>query len=409
MTRTSKIIFSLLLIALLNFQAYGVDGPLAEEESSQSSQQTEPGKRERDVPELRASESPRGVSADTPEVFQPFKKKHRDRQFKALTRKSLFLEGEEAARLRWVSTLDIFLGSKKPEKYVKISSNIHDKLAYLGNYLRAFAEVYPKNDMYQFKRNVFVPHVSFVVKRSYDDVCEKVFVPGSYVNFDEENYPESPMVFFSGGNSTPYDALYQYNLHRKHHNYPKDVLFELPVIRATSGEEVERKTGKKMGSDTPSGCTYHTEEMFYNMLLAYPQVILEIANKVLLPIDQILHVVFDSYSFWDVCRPCQKRFRTEYFQGVLHQKLEEVFAPSDFAIPEEAGLLPVFRVSSYKQYHDDSLADMTEAGGGSQVEGGFDAKVISQTQVVLSSRKQTGTFDYPTIYHKVKNRNVVGK
>jgi hypothetical protein len=384
-------------ISLLGFQSQAMDL-----NSSPEEQVSETKKRPHTPIESRL---PRSHKKQKLNDFTPFRSKDRDKQINKLTKRSPFVEGEECARLRWVESLETFSGGKKPNKSASIPADIHGELTYVGNHLRAFAEKYPADSRFRFQRNILIPHVSFVVKRNIDDHCKKLFITGSYINFDEKNYPDWAMAFISGGDSMPWTALKQYNSYKSQHNAMKGKTYDLPFIRVLSGKEVERIIGKKLPSAEHSNqieCLYHTEEMFYEMLLANPNVIVAQAEKVLLPIDEIVHVVFDFYSWWDVCRPCQKRFRTEYFNGTVHQKLEEEFDNAGFSFSKDAGILPLFRVSSYKQHHSDSLINMTNAGGGSKIEDGFEAKVVSQAQVVLSTRKITGEYNYPAIFQKIR-------
>ena len=44
---------------------------------------------------------------------------------------------------------------------------------------------------------------------------------------------------------------------------------------------------------------------------------------------------------------------------------------------------------------------MINAGGGSQIDGGLDATVVSQSQVVLSTRIQTNEFNYPQTFQSL--------
>jgi hypothetical protein len=338
--------------------------------------------------------------------FKPFRSKERDSQLRLTTQQSPFVEGEESARLIWAKTLDAFSGSKRPSKFIEIPPNIHDELAYVGNHLRACAQQ-SADDEYRFKRNILIPYVSFVVKRETTDSLEKCFIPGSYINFDPEKYSNCATAFISGGDSMPWAALNHYNTYRKKHNRDPDQVFDLPFIRVFSGREVEKRLGKTLPSAEQAtksqvDCLYHTEEMFYELLLANPKAIVSIAQEVLCPIDEIVHVVFDFYSWWDVCRPCQKRFRTEYFRGDVHKKLEQGFDEGGFSFPKESGILPIFRVSSYKQHHPDSLQDMDLATSGIPGRCGFEAKALSQAQIVLSTRKTTGAFNYPAICQKVR-------
>lgn len=340
---------------------------------------------------------------NTPTEFKPFRNKERKIQIRLTNHQSAFVEGDEAARLVWSQNLDLFSGSKKPEKQIDLPATIHDKLAYIGNHLRACAEGRSQFD--NFKRNVLIPHVSFVIKRDTSDQCERLFIPGGYVSFDP-NYEGDPTAFISGGDSMPWEGLNTYNIFRKRHNSHQDRPHELPVVRVYSGREVEKALGKKLPSAQQQagcnqGCLYHTEEMLYEMLLANPQAITTIAQDVLWPIDEVIHVVFDMYSWWDVCPPCQTRFRKEYFRGEIHQKLGQTLDDAGYAIPKESGLLPIFRVSSYKQYNSDSLPDMSQAAGGIPGRDKFEATTLSQSQVVLSNRKAEGSFNYQAICKKV--------
>ena len=293
------------------------------------------------------------------------------------------------------------------ETSAKTSHNVEPAFLCMSQHILS-NRLYANFCRYPFNRNILIPHVSFVVTRSYDDVSTKLFIPGSYLNFDEEKFSDSALAFISGRDSMPWSALQHYNTYRRKHNTSKQNPFDLPLIRVLCGGEVEKKIGKELSyeedaSSSPQTCKYHTEEMLYEMLLANPGIILEQAQKVLWPIDKIEHVIFDLFSWWDVCRPCQTRFRTEYFTGEFHTLLESEFESSDYDFSPHTGLLPVFRFSSYKQYHSDSLINMADAGGGSAVKSGLEAKVVSQIQVVLASRKSQGVFDYPSIVKRTEN------
>ena len=338
----------------------------------------------------------------------PYRSQDRDRQFRDLTRQSAFIEGDICAKLRWVENLAIFCEGEVPLSYIEIGAEIHNRLAYVGNTVRAFAETYPEDSRFSFQRNILIPYVSFVVKRSNGDSRCKEFIKGGYLTFSDDN--AFPVAFMSGLNSKPWRALRPYNAYRRNHNaLPKNRDLELPSITIMSGKEVQDFTGKdyaplaQVGVEQAPHCNAHTEEWFYEMLSTKPEAIVKQAKDVLFPGDKLIHVIFDLYSWFDVCRDCQTRFRVEYFKGNFQKKIEEEFENEGFHFSKRTGILPVFRVSSTTKYHSDSLANMTGAGGGSQVHNGFEAKVLSQTQVVLSTRKATDEFNYEAVKRKVTN------
>ncbi|MBM3468459.1 MAG: hypothetical protein FJX71_03400 [Alphaproteobacteria bacterium] len=335
--------------------------------------------------------------------FVPFRSKERDAQFRTITRRSPFVEGEESARLVWTKKLDIFSGSKNPQRFAEIPADIHNELAFVGNTVRAFAQQNSFAPL-SFKRNILIPHVSFVVNRDNGRTIQRLFIRGDYLNFDEERHSDCAMAFISGGDSMPWMAFKPYNAYRKTYNSDPEREYDLPFVRVFSGREVEKLLDKKLPSAEQQNpeCLYHTEEMFYEMLLANPGAVVTQAEKVLKAGDEVVHIVFDFYSWWDVCRPCQMRFRTEYFNGIVHQKLEQKFDETGFSFSKDAGILPIFRVSSYRQHHPDSLRDMNTAGSANAGRCGFEAKVLSQAQVVLATRQTTGSFDYSAILQKIQ-------
>jgi hypothetical protein len=393
------LILGLSLIYLFNFQTQGTESPETENKTLQGQRGMQREKRERTSLESESSESSKKANLGS-SGFIPCKKSDRNVQIKRLTQQSEFVEGTECARIRWVETLDIFSGSKKPEKYIEMPSDIHDKLAYVGNHILAFSELASVNSPYPFNRNILIPHISFLVNRKQNDISKKMFISGGFLYFDTDFNPHMISAFISGKDST--HAAPSYNKYAKAHNNNKQNPHRLPDVCLYSGKEVERKIYRKLNEDPNSQCFYHTEEFFYEMLLAKTKVIRDVAEKVLQANDEIVHVVFDCYSYWDVCEDCQKRFRTEYFRGYIHGKIESIFKDSSFTIPKDIGILPVFRVSSFAKYNKQSLEEMTNAGGGSQVKGGFDSTVVSQSQVVLTTRKKSGNYHYPTIFEKVK-------
>ena len=325
--------------------------------------------------------------------------KIRDRQIRDLTIQSEFVQGEVCAKQRWVNTLDIFCTNENLKKRLIIpAEEIHKRLAYIGNHLRAFSASYPEysNDLgggNKFKRNILVPHVSFVVSRGTKPFRDRQFVEGGYLNFDKDIYPNAAMAFISGINSMPWEAIKKYNQFRRERD---DLLYDLPFIRVMAGKEVGSQT-KKTYKSKGGECCAHTEELFYDMFLAHPNSIARIAQNVLKSGDKIKHVVFDFYSWWDVCKACQSRFREEYFKGTILNLLKECLEKAGLSVSKVNGASPVFRVSSYAKYHPESLDDITRSGGGRSLQTGFDAKVVSQSQVILCTRKTHDEYDYEEI------------
>ena len=329
-----------------------------------------------------------------------------DIQTRELTVKSPFVEGKKCAERRWVKDLDIYFGSKYPNKRVLIPADIHKRLAFIGNHLRSFASLYPISQNRlgaNYLRNILVSHVSFIVSRDNQTSSSRHFIEGGYLNF-EENDPNGATIFVSGPNRITPDAIYQYASFRYLYNnvtVQANPYAPLPLARVMGGNDVESVTGMPY-SDL--GYEYHTEEWFYEMLAARPRAVVSLAEKVLRRGDKIKSVIFDLYSWWDVCQSCQDRFRTEYFDGKVADALKQSFELAGFRSSKLHGVCPIFRISSFKRYVTSqcpttSLVDMTYAGGGSHLQGGFDARIINQSQVILCTRSNGIENNYGATYN----------
>ncbi len=314
-------------------------------------------------------------------------KRSQDDQIKKLTVESLYVKGDDSARVRWVNDLDIYYGSKKPNKVVEVPATIHEKLNFVGNHLKACYQVSDTHPNAS-KRNILLPFVNFVVKRDNDP---REFLEGGYLRFEENG---NALAFISGPQAYSTETMYHqyaatYNLIAEELS-----LTGLPTIKMIAGNTAANLVHKNFNQINDQ-CTqrgkeiaykFHTEEWFHEVLGAHPQLAVEPLERLLSPGDKVYAIIFDMYSLWDVCSHCQQKFKKELFQRKTISKIQNLLDGLDLNYPRN-GLKVIFRVSSERDYFSHITNDQLEdAGGGYDEEEGFDIKTVDTAQVSLCTR-----------------------
>lgn len=344
--------------------------------------------------QLQGNSLKRKHKTDLTEKFLNLKryKKSQDDQHHKLSVQSPYVKGDFCAQIRWVKDLNAYYGSKTPEKKVEIPATIHPTLGFIGNHLKACYEL-SHNRSAPTNKNILIPFVSFIGKR---ENSSREFFKGNYLKMQDD---ESLLAFISGPESSSIEEKYQQYL--TYWNSIAKVNFLSPV-KMIAGNAASELTGKDFdqlndtcrqnGEKVPY--QFHSEEWLHEMLGAHPQLAIDPITEELSPGDKIYAIVFDMYSFWDVCNHCQQNFKKALFQRETIKNFESLLDQENIRYPRN-GLKVIFRVSSQRPYFSDvRYQHIKEAGGGYQEEEGFDIKTVNSSQVSLCTRP------YPT-YDKV--------
>lgn len=311
-------------------------------------------------------------------------KRSQDDQHHKLSVQSPYVKGDFCAQIRWVMDLDAYYGSKHPEKKVEIPATIHRELAFIGNHIKACYER-SHNRPTPSNRNILVPFVSFIAKRG-DNPRE--FFKGDYLRIEED---DNALAFISGPETSSSEEKYQ--RYAKYWNSIAKVNFLLPIkmIAGDTASQLTKKNFDQINEDCQisgekAAYQFHSEEWFHEMLGTYPQLAINPIIEELSPGDKVCAIVFDMYSFWDVCNHCQQNFKKALFQRETIRNLENILDQQNIRYPRN-GLKVIFRVSSQRAYYSDvTYQHIKSAGGGYKEEEGFDIKTVDLCQVSLCTR-----------------------
>lgn len=326
-----------------------------------------------------------------------YKRSHDDQLYN-LSVLSPYVKGEFCAQIRWVNDLNTYYGNKTPEKKVQVPATIHRNLAFVGNHLKACYELSHSRPT-PTNKNILVPFMSFIGKRENND---REFFRGDYLRLGEDR---EALAFISGPDSSTLEEKYQ--KYAQHWNDIAKVNF-LPSIQMVGGDTASQLTGKNFDQiniecdekGKAAAYHFHSEEWFHEILRVHPQLVINPIMETLSPGDKLCAIVFDMYSFWDVCNHCQQNFKKALFQRETIKNFESILTEENIRYPRN-GLKIVFRVSSEKPYYSDvNYQHIKKAGGGYEEEEGFDVKTVNTAQVSLCTRPFP---TYEGIHSKVKN------
>lgn len=317
-------------------------------------------------------------------------------QGKKLSIQSPYVKGDFCAQIRWVSTLGTYYGSIYPERKVEVPGAIHHDLAFVGNHLKACYVLSDTRPDAADKKNILVPHLSFIGKK---EGAEREFFKGDYLHLGNA---QDALAFISGPTVSSMED--KYKQYAKYWN-PRATVNFLPPVKMIAGDIVSQLTGKNFDhinaasrqAGKPESYQFHSEEWFHEMVGAHPQMVINPIIKQLSPGDKVYALVFDLYSWWDVCNHCQQNFKKAQFQRETIRKFQALLDEKGIRYPQN-GLKVIFRVSSERSYFSDvNYQQIKTAGGGYSDEEGFDIKSVDLFQVTLCTRP------YPT-YDKVSSK-----
>jgi len=293
--------------------------------------------------------------------------------------------------VQWVESTSVVYGSRRPEKNVEISDDIHRVLEQIHAVVKCALHSikYPNDYPLTWQTNILVPHMQFLIGTS----TGRHLVNGGYFNFYDLHDNSSASVILSGSPDHPCiardisDILYPFaqatTLDR---NAPKSLnLFD--------GDSIYKLGGTKPYAP-------HTEETLIAALNARPEAIVNrLIMRVMKALSQenpgpqkskLYGIVIDMHSTGDICsrngdkdncRVVIKKAMMEpaYFITRV-QQLTECY----FRFPK-GGLQWLFRMSHSKKSYHSSVRDGAPAGGFELKREGVDFKVVAREQVVLAS------------------------